>query len=69
MPVHKYRSVAEMPRAGVYAPLDPENLRRACELSTLALRLSPRRFPAGVRRYRSVTESDEQRQLWERSAD
>jgi hypothetical protein len=68
MPVRKYRSVEEMPEAIVGRPLDPQNLRRACELSAAATRLAPRRFPPGVHRYRSLDQAWEQRELWERSA-
>lgn len=68
MPVRKYRSVEEMPQAGLHPPLDPHNLKLACELSAVAVRLAPRRFPPGVHRYRSVAAAGEQRELWERSA-
>jgi hypothetical protein len=67
MPVRKYRSVEEMPEAAVGVPRDPENLKRACELSTAAVRFAPRRFPPGVYRYRSLDQAWEQRQAWERS--
>ena len=68
MPVRKYRSVEEMPQAALRPPLDPRNLALACELSAVAVRLAPRRFPPGVHRYRSVAAAGEQRELWERSA-
>ena len=67
MPVRKYRSVTEMPDAGLRTPLDPRNLELACQLSTMALRLAPRRFPPGVHRYRSVAAAWERREQWERS--
>lgn len=67
MPVRKYRSVEDMPPAGFRKPLDPANLRLACELSAMAIRLAPRRFPAGVHRHRSITEATRQREAWERS--
>jgi hypothetical protein len=67
MPVRKYRSVEDMPQAALRDPLDPRNLQMACELSAVAVRLAPRRFPAGVHRYRSVAAASEQRELWERS--
>jgi hypothetical protein len=41
-------------------------LRIACELSELALRLAPRRFPAGVHRYQSIAEASARRDRWER---
>ena len=68
MPVRKYRTVEAMPQAGLRRPLDPANLRLACDLSETAVRLAPRRFPVGVHRYRSVAEAAEQREAWERHA-
>ena len=69
MPVRKYRSIDAMPLAALGEPRDPSNLRIACELSITASRLAPRRFPAGVHRYRSVALAGEHRELWERSSD
>ena len=66
MPVRKFRSVAEMPPAALCAPLDPANIALACRLSDLAARLHPRRFPAGVHRYRSVEAASLVRETWER---
>lgn len=48
MPVRKYRSVEDMPQAALRTPLDPHNLELACELSRVAARLAPRRFPPGT---------------------
>jgi hypothetical protein len=67
MPVFKYRSIEEVPEPALGTPLDPRNLRLACELSAMAVRLAPRWFPSGVHRYRSVAAASEQRELWERS--
>jgi hypothetical protein len=47
----------------------PANVRLACELSVTALCFSPRRFPPGVHRYRSIAEAAERRGTWERSTD
>ncbi len=69
MPVRKYRSVEDMPPVPFRAPLDPANLRLACEVSAMAVRFAPRRFPPGVHRYRSVAEAAERREAWERSTD
>ena len=69
MPVRKYRSVDEMPPAAFREARDPSNLRVACELSALASRLAPRRFPSGLHRYRSVAEASERRREWERQGD
>ncbi len=67
MTVRKYRSVDDMPVAAWREPRDPRNLEIACELSLVALRLAPRRFPPGVHRSRSVDDAREQRDAWERS--
>ncbi len=69
MPVRKYRSVEDMPPAAWRRPLDPANLRLACEVSSTALRFAPRRFPPGVHRYHSIAEAAERRDEWERSPD
>lgn len=66
MPVRKYRSVADMPGAKPLTPLDPNNLRIACELSELTFALHPWRFEPGVRKYRSIEEAHRHRQEWER---
>jgi hypothetical protein len=66
MPVHKYRSVADMPGARPLRPLDPENLRVACELSELAMALHPWRLEPGVQKFRSLAEAFDHRQKWEK---
>lgn len=66
MPVRKYRSVADMPGARPLRPLDPENLRIACELSELAYALHPWRFEPGVTKFRSIEEASRARQAWEK---
>lgn len=48
MPVRKYRSVDRLPEAAFREAGHASNLRIACELSTTATRLAPRRFPSGV---------------------
>ncbi len=57
MPVTRYRSVAEMPGPRPLEPLDPENLRIACELSELAYGLRPWRLEAGVHKFASAEEA------------
>ena len=52
MPIRKYRSVADMPVVQPGLPLDPENLRVACELSELVFALHGSRLEPGVRKYR-----------------
>ena len=66
MPIRKYRSVADMPAPSRLPPLDPDNLREACELMELAARLHPTRREPGVRKFRSVEEADADRRKWER---
>ena len=67
MPVRNYRSVEHMPSAMWREPRDPRNLRIAFELSSVALRLAPRRFPPGVHRHHSAAAASEQREAWERA--
>jgi hypothetical protein len=68
MPLKKYRSVEEMPSVTWFDALDPENLRRAGEVSALAARLHPRRFPPGLHKYRSIDHASEARRAWETDA-
>jgi hypothetical protein len=67
MPVRKYRSVEDMPGVQPLPPLDPENLRVACELSELAWALHPWKFEPGVRKFRSIEEASEHRRRWQKS--
>lgn len=66
MSVRKYRSVTEMPGVRPRPPLDPENLRIACELTELAYQLHPWRFEPGVYKFRSLEEANRHRQARER---
>ena len=66
MPVRRYRHVADMPAVRPLPPLDPDNLRVACELAELAYGLHPWRFTPGVRKFRSMEEANLHRALWER---
>jgi len=67
MPVRKYRSVADMPGARPLRPLDPENLRIACDLTELARALHPWKLEPGVRKFRSLEEAFSHRQKWEKA--
>lgn len=69
MPPRKYRSVADMEPPPWREPLDPENLRLVCDLSELAARLRPRRFPPGLHKYRSLEEASRRRLRWETGAE
>ena len=66
MPVRKFRSVAEMPSARFLPPLNPDNLRIACELTELAYALHPWRFEPGVRKFASLEEASVHRERWRR---
>ena len=65
MPIHKYRSVTEMPGIRARTPLDPENLRIVCELSELAYALHPWSFEPGVRKFRSIEEANRHGGVWQ----
>ena len=65
MGVRKFRSVEEMKGPPPLRPLDPENLRIACGLSSLE-QLAPLRRTPGVRKFRSVEEMSEERDRRER---
>ncbi len=57
MGVRKYHSVEEMPGPPPRKPLDPENLRIAFGLSSLANGLRPIRLRPGVRKFHSWDEA------------
>ena len=67
MPVRKFKRVEEMDRASWLAPDDPALLRRIAYVWTLARKMSPRRFPPGVYKHRSIEALNEQCAEWERS--
>lgn len=64
MSVRKFRSAAEMPAPPPLTPLDPENLRMACELTSLE-QLRPVRRTPGVVKFRSVDEMSRAQERWE----
>ena len=64
MGVRKFRSVDEMPGPPPLRPLDSENLRIACELSSLE-QLAPLRRVPGVRKFRSIEEMSREQERWE----
>jgi hypothetical protein len=57
MSIRKFHSVEEMPGPSPLPRLDPENLRIAFGLSSLANRLSPARRRPGVRKFHSWDEA------------
>jgi hypothetical protein len=66
MTVRKYRSVDEMPGVRPRTPLDPENIRIACELSELSFALRPWRLEPGVHKFRSQEAANRHRSARER---
>jgi hypothetical protein len=56
MPVRKFQSITEMPEVRPLEPLDPANLRIACELSGLVAALHPFDLEPGVKKFRSACE-------------
>ena len=66
MGVRKFRSVEEMKGQPPLRPLDPENLRIACGLSSLEL-LAPVRRTPGVRKFRSFEEMSRERDRQDRA--
>ena len=66
MGVRKFRSVEEMKGPQPLRPLDPENLRIACGLSSLE-RIAPLQRTPGVRKFRSVGEMSEERDRQDRA--
>ncbi len=66
MPIHKYRSVEDMPDLFFRSGSPADNLKAAFELSAICHRLRPWRYPPGVHKFRSVDEAHRQRVAWER---
>lgn len=66
MAVRKYRSVDEMPDVRPGTPLDPDNIRVACELSELAYALRPWRIKPGVTKFRTSEAANRHRATRER---
>ncbi len=62
MPVHKYRSVEEMPPPPCCERGSPAHVRRLAALWSRATRLAPRRMKSGLYRYRSVADAERARQ-------
>jgi len=58
MPIHRYRSIEEVPPAPALDPLDPTTPWRALALSEALARQLPPLFAPGVYRYRSIEEAN-----------
>jgi hypothetical protein len=63
MPIRKFRSVEDMSQAPL-PPLDPRNIKLACDLSSAAARMRPVKFPSGVYKHRSLEEAQHLRRVW-----
>lgn len=57
MPIKKFRSVAEMPRVLPCEPLSEEHIGRIARLWARASALSPRVYPRGVFKFKSLEEA------------
>ncbi len=68
MPVRKFHSVEQMEPTVWHDPDDPALPRAIAATWALADRMCPRRFPPGVRRYRTIEEANRQREAWEAEA-
>lgn len=66
MPLKKYHSVEDVEGAGWAPRLSADNIRQAVALTQLAYRLRSWRWPAGLRRYRSIEGANNAREQWER---
>lgn len=64
MPVQKFRSVVDMPRVPWPEKLDDAFLDRVGRLWARSALISPRKYPKGVRKYRSIEEAQADRERW-----
>lgn len=62
MPVRKFRTLEEAEKALWRKPFDPENLRIAASVTTMAMRLAGVTLPKGVFRYRSLDDANCERE-------
>jgi hypothetical protein len=61
MSIRKFRTLEEAEKALWREPFDPENLRIAASVTTLAMGLARITLPKGVFKYRSLEEADQER--------
>lgn len=64
MSVRRYRDVSEMPGPSKMDPEDPRLWARIGAWMALSKRLSPRRWPPGVYRNRTIEEANRRRESW-----
>ena len=65
MVIKKYRQVEDMESPPKLVPLDPNNIRIACELTELAFAFHPWVYEPGVKKYHSSDEAYLARKEWE----
>ena len=68
MPIFRAKSVDALPEPPELPPRDGRNLKLACELSDICIRLQRKPFPPGVYRNSSIELSLKRRQEWEKVA-
>jgi hypothetical protein len=68
MPVHKYRSIYEMPDETWRQPGDPALYRAIRQVWAFGQRTSVRRYRPGVYRFRSIDDMSAAQGEWERAA-
>ncbi len=69
MPIKKFRSIEEMDaaRADLWCDqIGPALFRRIARLWERSSRLSPRKFPKGVIKYRNLEEAQADRERWQK---
>jgi hypothetical protein len=65
MPLQKFQNLADAERALWCSHPDEEYLERWCKI---VQEMTPRSFPTGVFRYRTIEEADRERKAWLRSS-
>ena len=64
MPVYKFRSIEDMSAPPRRTPGDPELYQAIANVWHFGRRTNPRRFPPGVRKYRSIEEMNRAQEQW-----
>lgn len=67
MPVRKFRSIAEMETTVALERDDPNLWPTVASLWARSARLSPRRYPPGVYKHRSIEEANRLEDAWDRA--
>jgi hypothetical protein len=64
MPIRRFRDAADMPGPPRHDPSDPALWSRIAGWMALSKRLSPRSFPPGVFKNRTMEEANRRREDW-----